>query len=120
MDAERRIGKSSIPEKPAFFLNSQQIAGIRILRKFGWKLDFVRRPVFSDVTPVLRNIRDNSLGILEIDGILKISSDIKTRKTFREPSINMALGELPTEIEITDTATGMYGYPSLFNSHFLN
>lgn len=120
MEVERRIGKGSIPDKPAVYLSPQQMVGIKILRKFGWKLDFVRRPVFSDVTPILRNIRDNSMGILEIDGILRISSDIKTRKTFKEQSTYTTLEDLPTEIVIADTTNGMYGYPSLFKSRFLS
>ena len=120
MDVERRTGKGAIPAKLTFYMSEKQILSIQILRKFGWTLKFVRRPVFSNVTPVLTNIHDNTTGILMSDGILKISSDIKVRTTTEAPAIPGSKHEPPVEIVISDQHNGRYDYPALFNSHFLD
>ena len=52
-----------------------------ILRKFGWKLVCVRRNSVNDVTTILRNSRENLVGILGEDGILRINDSLKLRKT---------------------------------------
>lgn len=120
MDVEKRMGKGPIPSKLAFYVTEKQIISIQILKKFGWMLEFIRRPVFSNVTPVLRNIHDSRVGILQSDGALKISSDIKLRMDTEPLSIQENPHEPPVEIEIRDKHIGRYDYPSLFNSHFLD
>lgn len=80
MEFEKRVGQSPIPSSPSFFLSEKQINGIDILNKFGWKLAFIRRPLFSEVIPVVENTHENSIGVLGVDGILQIRNDLKIRK----------------------------------------
>ena len=120
MEVEKRMGKGPIPAKLGFYVSEKQIQSMRILKKFGWMLEFVRRPVFSNVTPVLRNIHDNSVGVLQSDGTLKISSAIKTRINTNALSRQESVHERPVEIVITDKHNGRYDFPALFNSHFLD
>ena len=76
---EKRIGLGPIPSEPEHYLNAQQVHGLTILRIFGWKLVCIRRAVDSSNTTILRNKRENALGILGDDGILRLSSQIKIR-----------------------------------------
>lgn len=80
MEIDKRIGQSPIPSSPSFFLNQKQLNGIEVLKKFGWELAFIRRPLFCEITPVVRNIHEQAVGILGGDGILKINNEIKIRK----------------------------------------
>ncbi len=81
MEIDKRIGQSPVPSSPSFFLNEKQLKGINILEKFGWELAFIRRPLFNEVTPVVRNINEHAIGVLGVDGFLKIKNDLKIRKT---------------------------------------
>lgn len=80
MEIEQRTGQRPIPPSPTFFLNQKQINGIEVLKKFGWELAFIRRPLFSDILPIVKNAQENTVGVLGVDGILKISSELKLRK----------------------------------------
>ena len=83
MEIDQRTGQSPVPSSPAFFLNQKQINGMEVLEKFGWELAFIRRPLFSEVIPVVKNHQENAVGILGVDGILTISHQLKLRKESR-------------------------------------
>lgn len=52
---------------------------MEVLKKFGWELTFIRRPLYSEVIPVVQNNQEQAIGVLGIDGVLKISDEIKIR-----------------------------------------
>lgn len=81
MEIDKRTGQHPIPSSPAFFLNEKQLNGMEVLKKFGWELAFIRRPLYSEVVPVVMNDQEQAIGILDIDGILKINDEIKFRGT---------------------------------------
>ena len=81
MLGEKRLGLGPVPESPEVFINERQVNGMPILRKFGWKLVCIRRTSVNEATTILRNSRENLIGILGEDGILRINDSLKIRKT---------------------------------------
>ncbi len=80
MVGEKRFGMGPVPNAPEYYLNEQQVNGMSILRKFGWKLVCIRRPSIDEVTTIFHNKQEGSVGVLGQDGILRISSNLKIRK----------------------------------------
>ena len=86
-DQRNRMGP--IPTDPENHITEQQVNGLMILKKFGWKLVCVRRPQtpIDASTTILRNKQEGAVGILEPNGILKISDSLKIRKRNDSPDI---------------------------------
>lgn len=79
MEGEKRFNMGPVPSCPEIYVNKTQVCGMSVLRKFGWKLVCIRRPSVDNVTTILRNSLENSLGVLGEDGILRISKNLKVR-----------------------------------------
>ena len=84
MDTERRNGASPIPTDPELYINELQVYGLIILKKFGWKLVCIRR--CNDLYPsvILKNRAEGRVGLLECDGVLKLSNDLHVRNRTRK------------------------------------
>jgi hypothetical protein len=83
MSSEKRVGMGPVPTEPEMYINEKQVAGMSILKKFGWNLVCIRRPNFSPPLTVLKNSQEKSIGILDKDGILKLSPELKIRQVNR-------------------------------------
>ncbi len=83
MIQDRRNGASPIPTDPELYINEQQVQGLIILKKFGWKLVCIRR--CEDLYPsvILKNKVEGRVGLLECDGILKLSTHVRIREKTR-------------------------------------
>jgi hypothetical protein len=81
MLSEKRFGMGPVPKAPETFINERQVNGLPILKKFGWKLVCVRRSSINEAITILRNRREDLVGILGEDGILRINNTLKIRKT---------------------------------------
>jgi hypothetical protein len=90
---ERRNGASPVPVYPELYINEQQLHGLLILNKFGWKLVCIRR--CHDLLPsvILKNRNEGRAGVLQHDGVLKLCEDLKIR--------NQAANEIDISDEIT-------------------
>ena len=73
MGEEKRKGVNPIPENLKEIL-LYKMAG------FGWRLEFVRRPLFQGITPVLFHPDSKHYGVLEDDGTLNLQSDSEIRE----------------------------------------
>ncbi|MCU7808469.1 MAG: hypothetical protein KZQ73_11460 [Candidatus Thiodiazotropha sp. (ex Semelilucina semeliformis)] len=82
--AEKRNQMGPIPCDPENHVTEQQVHGLVILKKFGWKLVCIRRSTDAYSTTVLRNKQEGTIGILEPSGILRITSALKIRKRRKE------------------------------------
>ncbi|HEY3487660.1 MAG TPA: hypothetical protein VGL10_06310 [Gammaproteobacteria bacterium] len=80
MDREKRKGEKAIPDKLEDVLNDDQLMTLRQIERFGWRLAFVRRPVFQKPIPVVLTADDQKIGVLEEDGRLNMNPDVKLRK----------------------------------------
>jgi hypothetical protein len=60
-------------------LTPAQASTLDEIRMLGWKLKFVRRPLFLEPVPVISNATDDSIGILDPDGKICLDTDISIR-----------------------------------------
>jgi hypothetical protein len=79
MNEDKRKGISPIPANLKNALNKEQLFMLNKMEGFGWTLNFVRRPLFQDVVPVLVHNDSGQQGVLEDDGTLNTRLDIKIR-----------------------------------------
>ena len=87
MDSEKRKGMNPVPDNVEALLNPAQISALRAIEHFGWRLHFVRRPLFQDVVPVLINQEGDHLVILEEDGSLNDKTDLDVRDCTPAPEL---------------------------------
>ena len=79
MRREKRSEGNEVPDKLDEVLNKEQLFTLNKLEGYGWKLAFIRRPLFQDIVPVLVHSDTGKLGILEDDGAFNMKSDIALR-----------------------------------------
>jgi len=76
---EQRIGVAPVPDNLEDALNEAQMYTLKSMENYGWELNFVRRPLFQDVLPVLFHSDSNQIGVLEEDGSLNMQRDLNVR-----------------------------------------
>jgi hypothetical protein len=60
-------------------LNDEQILTPNKPASAGWKPEFIRKPLFQGVAPVLLHPDRNTAGALEADGTLILQADLEIR-----------------------------------------
>ena len=79
MGKERRVSMAPVPGDLDGRLTVDQRLELRKWENFGWSVAFVRRPLFQEVTVVLRNGDGSQIGILESGGDLNMEPAITIR-----------------------------------------
>jgi hypothetical protein len=79
MAKEKRQGGPPIPANFEAALSPEQLITLRQIENFGWKVEFIRRPLFEESVVVVSNPDGRKIGILENDGRLNMHPDIKLR-----------------------------------------
>jgi hypothetical protein len=77
---EKRMGDKPVPDNVEKHLNNLQILSLRRLENFGYRLKFIRRPLFQDVVVVVVDPQEKTLGVLKEDGSLDLHSEIQFRE----------------------------------------
>ena len=80
MEEEKRKGVNPIPGVLRKELNEAQLFALNYMEEDGWVLEYIRRPLFQDVVPVLSHPDSGKFGVLESDGTLNKQPDIKIRE----------------------------------------
>ena len=80
MDREKRKNDEPVPDNATTLLNQPQILALRQIENFGWRLQFIRRPLFQDPVAVVVDGDGAKIGILEEDGRINMEPDIKVRQ----------------------------------------
>jgi len=80
MGEEKRKGVSPIPEILKEVLNEAQLSTLNKMEEFGWMLEFVRRPLFQGVVPMLFHPDSKQHGVLEDNGAFNMQFDSKIRE----------------------------------------
>ena len=80
MDREKRTGEKPVPDRPEEVLNQMQMRALRQIEGFGWRLGFVRKPLFQEPVPVVFSAEGDKIGILEQDGRINMEPDIELRE----------------------------------------
>jgi hypothetical protein len=76
---ERRKGDKPIPDNLDEYLNELQMQVLQRLESMGYKLKFVRRPLFLDVIAVVSNPQEHKIAMLKADGSIDFFPDLKLR-----------------------------------------
>jgi hypothetical protein len=79
MDVEKRSTEEQTRELMMSELSDAQKVALNQLEAFGWYLCFVRRPLFKDVVPVMRDDDSGRFAVLETDGSLNQDHDLDIR-----------------------------------------
>jgi hypothetical protein len=79
MDNDKRKGEKPVPENVESMLNEMQLLALRQIEGFGWRIKFVRRPLFQDVVVVVMSGEGDKIGVLEEDGRVNMQPDIQVR-----------------------------------------
>ncbi|MGD9169992.1 MAG: hypothetical protein PVI97_08020 [Candidatus Thiodiazotropha sp.] len=80
MVINNRRGDKPVPDNLYEVLNNLQVLALQKAEGFGWKLKFVRRPLFQEVVPVITDPSGEKLGVLETNGEINMHPDTKIRQ----------------------------------------
>lgn len=80
MIKEKRKGVKPVPDDINDYLNNAQLVELNIMAAFGWRLEYIRRPLFQEPVVVMANENGGSIGILEEDGHLNLEPNIAMRE----------------------------------------
>jgi hypothetical protein len=80
MVINNRRGDKPVPDNLDEVLNNLQVLALQKAEGFGWKLKFVRRPLFQEVVPVITDPSGEKLGVLETNGEINMHPDTKIRQ----------------------------------------
>ena len=78
MDGDKRFQDQS-QQLMTQYLSDPQKAAIEKLESAGWVLSFIRRPLFEDIIPFVKDAKSGRYGILELDGTLNEDHELITR-----------------------------------------
>jgi hypothetical protein len=102
MAKDRRTHQKLTQDEVKDLLNSKQLATLHESQCFGWRLKFIRRPLFLNPVPVLYNTRFGCIGILEPDGQINVKSELEVR-----PGASIQGKQQPTAAARTEKRAGM-------------
>jgi hypothetical protein len=77
---EKRKGNIPIPGNLKEFMNEAQWKALSGIEYTGWRLRFVRRPLFQEPVLFIQNTNNGQIGILDKDGNVKIQRTVKVRE----------------------------------------
>jgi hypothetical protein len=77
MIRDRRQRKTLTQDVVEKSLNHEQLSTLLNSEQFGWRLWFIRKPLFPEAMPVLYNVQHDHVGVLEPDG--QINSDVRIK-----------------------------------------
>jgi hypothetical protein len=80
MDSEKRKGDKPVPDRLEDVLNEMQMLALHQIEGFGWQLRFIRKPLFQEPVPVVFSAGGDKIGVLEEDGRINMTPDIKVRE----------------------------------------
>jgi hypothetical protein len=90
MDRERRKGDIPIPDDLKEVLNNAQLRALAGIECLGWRLRFIRRPMFQEPVFVVHYPDDDRIGILGKDGKINMQSEIRARELDKQVSDSAA------------------------------
>lgn len=71
--------QSPVPENLTYFLSEGQLSALDDLGNRGWRVLFIRRPLFEQPTVVVTNPTLNGYAAIEIDGTLNFEPRLLLR-----------------------------------------
>lgn len=77
--SNKRRGEMPVPMNLRELLNQEQMASVRQMESFGWRLAFVRRPSSETPVAIVESTDGRSYGTLEIDGTINTEFSVGLR-----------------------------------------
>jgi hypothetical protein len=77
--SDKRNVEVSVPDNLDEYLNDAQRRSLVRVEEFGWRLAFIRRPVFQDIVPVVVSDDGKRHGVLEEDGSINMQHELVIR-----------------------------------------
>jgi len=77
--SDKRNVEVSVPDNLDEYLNDAQRRSLVRVEEFGWRLAFIRRPVFQDIVPVVVSDDGKRHGVLEEDGSINTQHELVIR-----------------------------------------
>ena len=75
----KRDKQPPIPENLSEYLNDAQLRTINKMEGFGWKLFFIRRPLFQEVITIMQSPDGSDTALIETDGNFIQAHDVYIR-----------------------------------------
>lgn len=107
MEKDQRHTQKPVPENLEQYLTLKQQAALKMVQSLGWRLQFVRRPLFQQPEPVVCNAKLDQIGILDPDGNIDLELELKVRPSVPEEDLQPATTASPDE----DRRKGMAPVP---------
>lgn len=76
---DKRNSEIPVPDNLDEYLNAEQLRSLRAVEAFGWRLAFIRRPLFQDIVPVVISDDGTKYGVLEVDGSINMQHKLVIR-----------------------------------------
>jgi hypothetical protein len=76
---EKRKGTKPVPDEPLEYLNEAQRFTYHRMKASGWRIKFIRRPMFQNPVCVMTDPDDTTLAVIERNGFLNRRPDIPLR-----------------------------------------
>lgn len=80
---EKRKGIKPIPDNPLGYLNDAQQFTYRRMMASGWRIKFIRRPMYQNPVCVMTDSDETMLALIEKNGYLNKQPDIPLRSNER-------------------------------------
>jgi hypothetical protein len=96
MTRDRREDKNLTQDEVKKILSRKQLAALLECQYFGWRVKFIRRPLFQKPVPVLYNAKFDLIGVLELDGHINLDIELEVRshkpdQTKQPPQVQKAV-----------------------------
>ena len=80
MEKDKRNKQKPIPNNVKDYLNEDQLVTLSQIEAYGWRLEFIRRPMFDTPTAVVFGPNNGQIGVLKEDGTIDKNPKILVRK----------------------------------------
>lgn len=77
---DKRYREVPVPENLDEYLNEFQMLTLRKVEDFGWRLAFIRRPLFQEIVAVVVSDDGTKHGVLEEDGSINMDHKLLIRE----------------------------------------
>lgn len=76
---EKRQGLDPIPSRVEYYINAYQLTALRTIEKYGWKLNFIRRPDEHEPVVIVTGPDGQTTGTIDKGGNLNTDSTVPLR-----------------------------------------
>lgn len=86
MNNDKRNKQKPVPGNIDAFLTEEQKMALNKIEGYGWRLEFIRRPLFQEPTVVVFGPDNGQIGVLQKDGTIERNPDLalRTQDTYKE------------------------------------